>query len=145
VSGAVTPCPACGKKNRVPMVARGTPACGTCHQPLPWLVEAGASDFEAALGAPVPVLVDLWAPWCGPCRMVAPVVEEAAREFAGHLKVVKVNVDEAPQVSTRFGVQGIPTLLVLRQGHVVAEQVGALSREALLSWVRKETGQGAVR
>jgi len=84
----------------------------------------------------VPVVVDLWAPWCGPCRMVAPGVERAASEFAGRLKVVKVNVDHAPGVSARFGVQGIPTLLVLRDGEPVARQVGALPPDQLPTWVR---------
>jgi thioredoxin 2 len=84
----------------------------------------------------VPVLVDLWAPGCGPCRMVAPGVERAAVEFAGRLKVVKVNVDEAPGVSARFGVQGIPTLLVLRLGEPIARQVGALPADRLVVWVR---------
>jgi thioredoxin 2 len=82
------------------------------------------------------VLVDLWAPWCGPCRLVAPVVEQAARELAGQLKVVKVNVDDAPAVASRFGVRSVPTLLVLRGGRVVAEQVGALGPDRLLAWVR---------
>ncbi len=103
-------------------------------------MEAGESDFDRAVDARVPVLVDLWAPWCGPCRMVAPGVERAALELAGHLKVVKVNVDEAPGVSARFGVQGIPTLLVLKDGQLVAEQVGALPADRLVSWARQSAG-----
>jgi thioredoxin 2 len=83
----------------------------------------------------VPVLVVLWAPWCGPCRMVAPGVERAAVEFAGRLKVVKVNVDEAPGVSARFSVQSVPTLLVLRHGEPVARLVGALPADRLVAWV----------
>jgi len=79
--------------------------------------------------------VDLWAPWCGPCRVLSPLVERAAERHAGHLKVVTVNVDEAPGISRRFGVQGIPTLLVLREGQAVARQVGALSEEALEAWL----------
>ncbi|MDE3206731.1 MAG: thiol reductase thioredoxin, partial [Acidobacteriota bacterium] len=76
-------------------------------------------------------------PWCGPCRMVAPGVQRAAQEMAGRLKVVKVNVDQAPGVSARFGVQGIPTLLVLDHGRVVARQVGALAEPQLLDWVSR--------
>jgi thioredoxin 2 len=136
----ITACASCGTKNRVPSSAAGHPRCASCHADLPWLVEAGESDFDRAIDAQVPVLVDLWAPWCGPCRMVAPGVERAATELAGHLKVVKVNVDEAPGVSARFGVQGIPTLLVLKDGELVAQQVGALPADRLLSWARQSAG-----
>src|SRR4051794_23218977 len=90
-------CPNCGRKNRVPNAARGTPHCSNCHQPLPWIVEATDDDFGALVDeATLPVLVDLWAPWCGPCRMVSPVLENMAREFAGRVKLVKVNVDASP-------------------------------------------------
>jgi thioredoxin 2 len=82
------------------------------------------------------VLVDLWAPWCGPCRLVAPGVERAAVELAGRLKAVKVNVDEAPGISARFGVRGIPTLLILRDGRPIATQVGALPPDRLVAWAR---------
>ncbi|HUZ09647.1 MAG TPA: thioredoxin [Acidimicrobiales bacterium] len=136
----VVACPACGTKNRVPATAVGTPRCASCHADLPWLVDAGEADFDQLVDTRLPVLVDLWAPWCGPCRMVAPGVEQAARELAGHLKSVKVNVDEAPGISARFGVQGIPTLLVLRGGRPVARQVGALPVAELVSWVRQVVG-----
>jgi thioredoxin 2 len=132
----IVACPGCGKKNRLPLSAPGIPRCASCHTNLPWLVNAGEADFADAVTSRVPVLVDLWAPWCGPCRMVAPGVERAATELAGKLKVVKVNVDEAPGVSARFAVQGIPTLLVLRDGAAVARQVGALPPDQLLSWLR---------
>lgn len=132
----IAACSSCGKKNRLPRGSTGRPHCASCHADLPWLVDAGPGDFDEATRAPVPVLVDLWAPWCGPCKVVAPGVEQAAAEFAGRLKVVKVNVDEAPAVSARFGVQGIPTLLVLRQGQVAARQVGALPAARLVGWVR---------
>lgn len=129
-------CGSCGTKNRVPVSATGTLRCAACHADVPWLVEAGENDFAAAATSRLPVLVDLWAPWCGPCRTVAPGVERAATELAGRLKVVKVNVDQAPGVSARFGVQGIPTLLVLRDGEPVGRQVGALPPDQLLAWVR---------
>jgi thioredoxin 2 len=99
-------------------------------------VDAGPDDFDDAIATHLPVLVDLWAPWCGPCRLVAPGVERAAAELAGRLKAVKLNVDEAPDVSARFGVQGIPTLLVLRDGQVTHRQVGAVPADRLLDWVR---------
>jgi thioredoxin 2 len=139
----IVPCPSCGKRNRVPTSAEGTPRCAVCHADLPWLVAAGESDFDHAVEAKVPVLVDLWAPWCGPCRMIAPGVERAARELAGRLKVVKVNVDEAPSISARFGVQGIPTLLVLQDGHPIARQVGALGPDRLVGWARQAVDSSA--
>jgi thioredoxin 2 len=132
----VAPCASCGKKNRVPATAKGTPRCAQCKADLPWLVDADDGTFAAVTSTNVPVLVDLWAPWCGPCRMVAPGVERASKEFAGRLKVVKVNVDEAPQVSRRFAVQSIPMLVLLHHGKVVSQQVGALPQDRLLAWVR---------
>ena len=129
----IVACANCGKRNWVPAAARGVARCAACHTALPWLTSAGDGDFEQVVTASsLPVLVDLWAPWCGPCRVVAPGVEQAARELAGRLKAVKVNVDEAPRVAERFGVQGIPTLLILRQDRVVARQVGAVPPPALV-------------
>ena len=134
----IVPCPSCGKRNLVPGSASGTPRCAVCHTVLPWLTSAGDDDFDqVAAHSTLPVLVDLWAPWCGPCRIVAPGVEQAARTLAGRLKAVKVNVDEAPRVAERFGVQGIPTLLVLRGGRVVAKQVGAVPPAALVRWAEE--------
>jgi len=130
-------CGNCGKLNREPAAARGTPRCGNCHQPLPWIVDAGDDTFaEVAEAAAVPVVVDLWAPWCGPCRMVSPALEELARELAGQVKLVKVDVDKAPKLQQRFGVQAIPTLMVLRSGQVIARQAGAMPLPALRDWVQ---------
>jgi thioredoxin 2 len=99
-------------------------------------VDAGDDSFaEVAEKAGLPVLVDLWAPWCGPCRMVSPALAELATERAGTLKLVKVNVDSAPRLQQRFGVQSIPTLLLLRDGKVIARQVGAAPAPALRSWL----------
>jgi len=125
-------CPACGRRNRVPNSAAGSPRCGHCHAPLPWLVAAGDATFDAvATKARLPVLVDLWAPWCGPCRMVGPAVERLATDLAGRLKVVKVNVDEAPSVAARFDAMSIPTLLLLSDGQTVDRIVGALPAKEL--------------
>jgi thioredoxin 2 len=137
-AAGIVVCQGCGKRNRVPAAARGVARCANCHTALPWLTKAGDGDFEEVVtAASLPVLLDLWAPWCGPCRVVAPGVERAAQQLAGRLKAVKVNVDEAPRVAERFGVQGIPTLLVLRRGREVARQVGALPPPALVRWAEE--------
>jgi thioredoxin 2 len=133
---SVVVCPNCGRKNRVPAAAAGTPRCGHCHNPLPWIVDAGDDSFaERVEQARMPVLVDLWAPWCGPCRAVSPALENLARDRAGRIKLVKVNVDESPAIAARFGVQGIPTLLVLDKGTVVTRQTGAAPEAALRQWL----------
>jgi len=140
----IVPCPHCGRRNRVPAAAKGVARCANCHTALPWLTTAGDHDFDqVAGGSTLPVLVDLWAPWCGPCRVVAPGVERAARELAGRLKAVKVNVDEAPRVAEHLGVRGIPTLLILRQGREVARQVGAVPPPALLRWAEEAIAEQA--
>jgi len=136
-------CANCGRMNRVPAAARGTPRCGNCHKPLPWIADAGEDNFaEIAEAASVPVVVDLWAPWCGPCRMVSPALEKVATEMAGKIKLVKVNVDEAPRLQQRFGVQAIPTLLLLRKGEIIARQVGAVPEQAIKTWVNQALQPG---
>ena len=120
----------------MPAAASGTPSCAQCHTPLPWIAVADDGSFEDVVTrSRLPVLLDLWAPWCGPCRMVSPALEQLAREHAGGLKLVKVNVDEAPGVAERFAVQGIPTLIVLDGGRVLARQTGAAPESALRSWL----------
>lgn len=110
--------------------------------PLPWVVDAGDDTFaEVAEGAKVPVLVDLWAPWCGPCRAVSPALESLARQRAGRVKLVKVDVDRSPAVAARFGAQSIPTLLVLDRGRVVARQVGAAPDAALGQWLDRSLAE----
>jgi thioredoxin 2 len=129
-------CPNCGRRNRVPDAAPGKPSCAICHSPLPWSVTANDDTFDrVAVNADLPVLVDLWAPWCGPCKAVSPLVERAATTFAGRLKVVKVNVDESPRVASRFGARGIPTLLLLDHGRELARQVGAVPGAQLERWI----------
>jgi thioredoxin 2 len=133
---AVVQCGHCGKKNRVPAAGPSAPVCGNCHNPLPWIVEAGDDTFhEVVEQSPIPVLLDLWAPWCGPCRMVTPALEQVARDLAGRVKLVKVNVDTAPATSRRFEVQAVPTLMVFRGGEVIARQAGAAPADALRRWV----------
>jgi thioredoxin 2 len=132
----VIACPNCGKKNRVPAAAQGRPRCARCKQDLPWIVEAGEHDFtEVVERSPIPVVVDLWAPWCGPCHMISPALEEVARRRKGLVKLVKVNVDDHPGISARFGVRGIPTLLLLRDGQLVDRSVGARGTHELQAWI----------
>ena len=128
-------CPNCGTKNRVRPTASGVPRCSVCHTVLPWIVDSPPDAFDVEVTASVPVLVDFWAPWCGPCRMVSPVVERVGREEAGKLKVVKLNVDDAPQISQRYGIQGIPLLIVFRNGSEVDRLVGAVPYERLRAWL----------
>jgi thioredoxin 2 len=131
MSGRVTPCPGCGKKNRVPAAASGRVQCAACGKPLPWIADAGDADLPAALDTGQLVLVDLWAPWCGPCRMVAPVLERLAARYAGRVKVVKVNVDDNPASAARFDARSIPTLVLMRNGEPVGRVVGAQPEPAL--------------
>ncbi|KJY17148.1 MULTISPECIES: thioredoxin [Streptomyces] len=134
-------CPNCGRANRIPVAAGGRPQCGQCKQPLPWVVDAGDDDFaEVADNATVPVVVDLWATWCGPCRMVSPALEQVARDLAGQIKLVKVDVDQNPRLSRRFEVQAVPTLLVLDRGETLARQAGAAPAHVLRSWVEQAMG-----
>ena len=136
--GDLIRCPHCGQTNRVPAAAAGTPRCGKCHQPLPWIADADDTTFgDVADAAKIPVIVDLWAPWCGPCRMVSPALAQVATELRGRIKLVKVNVDDSPKIQQRFAVQAIPTLLVLRHGEVVARQAGAAPAARLRAWVEE--------
>src|SRR5690348_1086217 len=128
----IVACPSCGAKNRVAdnAAAGKAPVCGRCHDPLPTVeskpVVITDSNFSSIVEtSELPVLLDLWAAWCGPCRMIAPIVEQLAAELSGRVLVGKVDVDANPRTSARFGVQSIPTLLVLKDGREVDRIVGA--------------------
>ena len=128
-------CPAPRTRNRIPAIARRILHRRAPRRPPPWLVEADDDTFDAAVAGPLPVLIDLSAPWCEPCRQLGLTVEQAATDFAGRLKVVTVNVDDAPAVAQRLGVQVVPTLVVLHHGREVARRVGALPAAALNDWL----------
>jgi thioredoxin 2 len=131
-------CVACGAKNRVPAEKLGEgllPVCGKCGKPLisvhPMIV-TDANFAEQVERSPLPVLVDMWAPWCGPCRMIAPIIEQLATELAGRVRVAKLNTDENPMTASRFSVRSIPTLLVLKNGKEIERLVGAVPKQEIL-------------
>jgi thioredoxin 2 len=135
-------CPHCGRRNRVRAAAPGVPRCGNCHHPLPWIADADDNTFaEVVEQAPIPVVVDLWATWCAPCRMVSPALERLARELAGTIKLVKVDVDAAPRVAQRVSVQAVPTLLLMMGGQVITRRAGAAPAAELRRWVEDALGQ----
>ena len=120
----------------MPDAAPGTPRCGNCRAPLPWVVESDDERFTAVVEeSSLPVLVDVWAPWCGPCRMVTPALEHLAEQRAGELKLVKVNADLSPELSRRFEIRAIPTLLVMHGPQVLAQQTGAAPQATLAAWL----------
>jgi len=129
----VVRCPACGVANRVPRdkVDKGLePVCGRCKTPLPVSIDTRPvtvtdATFSAEVErSPVPVLVDAWAAWCGPCKMIAPVIDELAGEMAGRVRVAKLNVDENPMTAARFNLRSIPTLLLFKGGQEADRIVG---------------------
>jgi thioredoxin 2 len=141
MGAVVVKCANCGYRNRVPAAAGGVPRCGHCHQPLPWIADADDDTFaEIAEAASIPVVVDMWAPWCGPCRMISPALEQVAAELAGQVKLVKVNVDDSPKLQQRFNVMAIPALMVLRHGQVAAQRAGAVPAASLRAWVQEALG-----
>ncbi len=100
------------------------------------ILHVSDSSFESDVLKPSqPVLVDYWAEWCGPCKMIAPILDEVAREYAGRVTIAKVNIDQNPDTPTRFGIRGIPTLMLFKDGNVAATKVGALSKSQLTAFI----------
>ena len=135
----VVRCAACGAKNRIPekRLNQG-PICGKCRAPLEAAnfpavpVDVTDQTFsQEVLSFSGPVLMDCWAPWCGPCKMVAPILEQLASEYAGRLKIAKLNVDENPATASKYGIQSIPTMLLFKNGSHVNSLVGALPKQEI--------------
>jgi thioredoxin 2 len=133
-------CPSCGVPNRVPHDRPAAAArCGGCHQPLfsAHPAEVDEAGFERHLrGNDIPLLLDVWAPWCGPCRAMAPQFEHAAAVLEPEFRLLKLNADAAPNVSARLGVRGIPAMYLFRNGSVLAQTAGAMNADAIVRWAR---------
>jgi thioredoxin 2 len=133
-------CPSCGRKNRSPAARLAeTGRCGACKTPISPVarpIEADPETFrEVTRDATVPVLVDFWAEWCGPCKMAAPEVERTAADMAGRALVLKVDTEKHPQVAAQFGVQGIPNFIVMKGGLLLYQQAGVVPSARMKQWL----------
>jgi thioredoxin 2 len=141
----IVKCPNCGAKNRIrtTKVQEGyAPRCGKCNTPLKMeegkpVVVTDATFQQEVVQSSLPVLLDCWAAWCGPCRMLAPIIDQLASELAGRVKIAKLNVDENQQTAAQFGVQGIPTMLIFKNGQVVDRLVGVQPKPAIMGRINR--------
>jgi len=130
---SVVICSQCGAGNRLKTPESGqVPVCGKCKSALPWIINGTDIGFHKELETSTPVLVDFWAEWCAPCRMTGPVLDDLAREKAGQIKLVKINVDQNPTTAGRFNIRSIPTMILFKNGQPIETLVGAMSKDALL-------------
>ena len=133
-------CPNCDTTNRVARERQGAgPRCGTCREALfpGHAITLGKGNFDRHVAAnDLPVVVDFWAPWCGPCRMMAPAYEQAAERLASDVRIAKLNTEEDPDIASRFGIRGIPTMIAFRDGREVARQSGAMDLPGILGWIK---------
>jgi thioredoxin 1 len=112
----------------------------------PLIVHTSDATFENdVLKSTEPVLLDFWAEWCGPCKMIAPILDDAANEYKGRVRIAKLNIDENPQTPPRFGIRGIPTLILFKNGKVEAQKVGALSKSQLIAFLDSNVGATAAK
>ncbi len=140
----IVKCASCGAKNRIPKTRiNDKPVCGRCHSPIPKIgvfdspvIVSDQTFSDEIISHPGPVLLDCWAPWCGPCRMVGPIIDQLAKEFAGKVKFAKLNVDENPGTSAKYNIMSIPTMLLFKDGKMVQSLVGALPKAEIENHLR---------
>lgn len=137
-------CTKCGAKNRIPKTRlNDRPICGRCHSRLPKgrvfdspVIVSDKTFNDEIVSSPIPVLLDCWAPWCGPCRTIGPIIDQLAKKFAGKVKFAKLNVDENPATSTKYNIMSIPTMLLFKDGKMVNSLVGALPKAEIENHLR---------